>query len=292
MRGYVYGAPNSSECACKISFVNARTFAGKTSMYCGVMVCAKLLATVLCYGLGGCGGIFSPLLFLGGMCGVCLAGPWSQALRLTGPDQLALAVVGMSACLGAVVRAPVTGILIVFEMTHEFSLVPALMLGALVSQAISRKLNRHSFYEEILVQDGHKLEHVIPPRDLQSWQQLPVSAIATFQPVAVLDCATEELKKLLKNYPYQRFPVVQHDRAVGVLTRKEAEASITEKRPPRLEPAIVCLPHQTVRELESKLIESTSLMALVADSNGGRIIGLVTLHDLLRAEVAMAKAAN
>jgi CIC family chloride channel protein len=160
----------------------------------GILVGAKLLATVLCYGLGGCGGIFSPLLFLGGMCGICLAGPWSLVLPLTGPDQLALAVVGMSACLGAVVRAPVTGILIVFEMTHEFSLVPALMLGALVSQAISRKLSRYSFYEEILVQDGHRLDHVIPPRDLQSWQQLPVSAVATFQPVAVLDSSTVELQ--------------------------------------------------------------------------------------------------
>jgi CIC family chloride channel protein len=258
----------------------------------GIMVGAKLLATVLCYGLGGCGGIFSPLLFLGGMCGICLAGPWSLALPLAGPDQLALAVVGMSACLGAVVRAPVTCILIVFEMTHEFSLVPALMLGALVSQAISRKLNRYSFYEELLVQDGHRLEHVIPPRDLQSWQQLPVSAIATFQPVAVLDSSTAKLQKLLRNHPYQRFPVLQNEKAVGVLTRKEAEASIIEKRPPRLEPAIVCAPHQTIRELQAKLIESTSLMAIVTDQPDGRVIGLVTLHDLLRAEVAMGMGAT
>ena len=112
-----------------------------------------------------------------------------------------LAVVGMSACLGAVVRAPVTGILIVFEMTHQFSLVPALMLGALVSQAISRKLNYNSFYEEILVQDGHRLEHVVPPRDLQTWQQLPVSAIANFQPVIVQDCSAGELQKLLRTAP-------------------------------------------------------------------------------------------
>ena len=91
----------------------------------------------------------------------------------------------MSACLGAVVGAPVTGILIVFEMTHEFALVPALMIGALVSQAISRKMNRQNFYDAILTQDGHQMEHVRPPRDLQSWQQLPVSAIANFQPVVV-----------------------------------------------------------------------------------------------------------
>ena len=79
----------------------------------------------------------------------------------------------MSACLGAVVRAPVTGILIVFEMTHEFSLVPALMIGALISQGISRRMTRANFYDAILEQDGYKLEKLLPPRDLRSWQNCP-----------------------------------------------------------------------------------------------------------------------
>ena len=113
----------------------------------------------------------------------------------------------MSACLGAVVRAPVTGILIVFEMTHEFSLVPALMLGALVSQAISRKLNRHSFYEELLVQDGHRLEHVIPPAICRAGSNCPSRP----SPISIRrwsNVTPAELKKLLQAHPYQRFPVV------------------------------------------------------------------------------------
>jgi CIC family chloride channel protein len=255
----------------------------------GILLGAKLVATVLCYGFGGCGGIFSPTLFLGGMCGLCVAGFSALLIPLTGADQLTLAVVGMSACLGAVVRAPVTGILIVFEMTHEFSLVPALMLGALVSQTLSRTLNRHSFYEEILVQDGHRIEHVVPPRDLQAWQHLPVSAIATFQPVVVQDLSSSEIQKLLRTHPYQRFPVVQDDRPVGILTRREAEAALAEKRPPKFEPLVTCLPAQTIRELQSKLIDSASLLVVVLDQPGGKVLGLVTLHDLLRAEVAIAK---
>jgi CIC family chloride channel protein len=254
-----------------------------------ILLGTKLLATVLCYGLGGCGGIFSPTLFLGGMCGICFGGVWSLGFPLSGSDQLVLAVVGMSACLGAVVRAPVTGILIVFEMTHEFSLVPALMLGALVSQAVSRKLNRQSFYEEILVQDGHRLEHVVPPRDLHAWQQLPVSAIATFQPVVASDSSSAVIERLLKTHPYQRFPVVTDGKPIGILTRKEADAALAERRSPRLESLVTCLPHQTIRDLQSKLIDSTSLMAVVLDRPGGQILGLVTLHDLLRAEVAIAK---
>jgi CIC family chloride channel protein len=254
-----------------------------------LLLATKLLATVLCYGLAGCGGIFSPTLFIGGMCGVCLAGLGALAVPLTDPDQLTLAVVGMSACLGAVVRAPVTGILIVFEMTHKFSLVPALMIGALVSQAISRKLNQHSFYEEILAQDGHRLEHVVPPRDLQTWQQFPVSAIANFQPVVVEDTSLTKIQELLRLHPYQRFPVVHQGKAVGILTRKEAGAAVTEKRPAKWEPIITCLPQQTIRVLQGKLIESSSLMTVVLDQPDGKVIALVTLHDLLRAEVAMAQ---
>jgi CIC family chloride channel protein len=256
----------------------------------GILLGAKLLATVFCYGLGGCGGIFSPTLFLGGMCGICLAGLWSIVLPLNGPDQLTLAVVGMSACLGAVVRAPVTGILIVFEMTHQFSLVPALMLGALVSQAISRKLNRLSFYEEILAQDGHHLEHVVPPRDLLSWQQLPLSTIANFQPITVPNSSPTDLRRLLQLHPYQRFPVLHDGKPVGVLTRKEADTALAENRLPKFEPLVSCLPHQTIRELQGKLIESTSLMVLVLDQPDGKLIALVTLHDLLRAEVSIANS--
>ena len=125
------------------------------------------------------------------MCGVALSGLARAAgLHLTTNDHVLLAVVAMSACLGAVVRAPLTSILIVFEMTHEFALVPALLVGALISQAISRALIEHNFYEQVLVEDGHHLRTVMPPRDLRGWRQYPVSAIASFQPV-VLDAGED-----------------------------------------------------------------------------------------------------
>ncbi|MDB6039115.1 MAG: chloride channel protein [Verrucomicrobiales bacterium] len=255
----------------------------------GILLACKLLATIFCYGLGGCGGIFSPTLFFGGMCGMSMAKLFALLVPLSAADQIALSVVGMSACLGSVVRAPVTGILIVFEMTHEFSLVPALMLGALVSQAVSRKLNTLSFYDALLVQDGHNLEHVIPPRDLHSWQQFPASAIANFQPIIVADATPAGLQRTLKSYPYQRFPVVQEQKLIGIVTRSEAMKSFSENRAPIFEPSITCLPSQTIAELQGLLIESTTLFVVLVDRPNGRVIGLITLHDLLRAETSMAK---
>ena len=253
-----------------------------------VLLVAKFIATFTCYGFGGCGGIFSPTLFFGGMTGVALAGLVGLEWPMARADTLTLAVVGMSACLGAVVGAPVTGILIVFEMTHEFALVPVLMIGALVSQTISRKMNRENFYDALLTQDGHHIEHVRPPRDLQSWQQFPVSAIANFRPVIIRDLTPAKLQDILKLHPYQRFPVVQEDKLAGILTRREAEAALGENRAPKLEGAATCLPHQTVRKLQGLLVESPSNFVVLVDEDGGKILGVITLHDLLRAEVEKA----
>ncbi len=257
-----------------------------------VLLVTKFIATFSCYGFGGCGGIFSPTLFFGGMTGVLVAGLVGLEWHVSRADTLTLAVVGMSACLGGVVFAPVTGILIVFEMTHEFALVPALMIGALVSQTISRKMNRESFYDALLAQDGHQLEHVRPPRDLHSWQQLPVSAIANFKPVTARELNATALQKLLNEHPYQQFPVVQAGKLTGVLTRKEAELALLQKRAPTLAPAATCLREQTVAELQKGLIEADTHFVLVLDRKDGEVIGLVTLHDLLRAESAMAQQAQ
>ena len=148
-----------------------------------LLLVAKLIATAVCYGLGAAGGIFAPTLFFGGMAGAACAGLFGLAFDLSTAGHVTLAVVGMCACLGAVVRAPVTGLLIVFEMTHEFAMVPALMVGGLVSIAIARKFTKHNFYDVVLEQDGQAVERVMPPRDLRSWQETPISRAANFRPV-------------------------------------------------------------------------------------------------------------
>jgi CIC family chloride channel protein len=254
-----------------------------------LLLAAKFIATFCCYGMGGCGGIFSPCLFFGGMAGIVVAGAVGLEWPMAHADFITLAVVGMSATLGGVVGAPVTGILIVFEMTHEFALVPALMLGALVSQAISRKMNRQNFYDALLLQDGNRIERLRPPRDLQSWQQFPIAALLTERPVVVSDLAPAALQQTLRAWPFERFPVVENGQPRGVLTRREAQTAMAEKRPPKLEPLTPCRADQTVRELQELLINSTTQFVVVLDA-AGAIQGVITLHDLLRAEVQKAES--
>ncbi len=247
---------------------------------------AKWISTVASYGWGGCGGIFAPLLFLGAAAGGTVAGLFGYVLPLTPDGQTLLAIIGMSACLSAVVRAPFTSILIVFEMTHQFSLVPALMLGALVSEGISRALTTHNFYDEVLAQDGTVLVHVIPPRDLRSWQAYPVSAIANFRPVVIDDLSPVNLRSILEKNQFKRFPVVEGGTVIGCVTRAEAEAAISENRRPVLEKAALCKRSQTIGEVARLLIEAPGGFAVL--QAGDKPAGIITLHDLLRAQETLA----
>jgi CIC family chloride channel protein len=253
------------------------------------LLLTKFIATFSCYGFGGCGGIFSPTLFFGGMIGIIIAGLCNLEFIVTRGDMLTLAVVGMSACLGAVVWAPVTGILIVFEMTQAFSLVPALMIGALISQTIARRMNDHNFYDALLHQDGHRIEHVRPPRDFQSWEQFPVSAIANFQPVTVTGLEEAGLRKILASCPYLQFPVVFQGKLQGIATRANLEKSLATDSAPVLRPATTCLREDTIGKLQNLLVESDAPFVLVLDRPEGHVVGLVTLHDLLRAQTMMAQ---
>ena len=246
---------------------------------------AKLLATVLCYGFGGCGGIFSPTLLFGGMAGLAAAGIGGWVLPVHGSDQTVLAVVGMCACLGAVVRAPVTGILIVFEMTHQFSLVLPLMLGTLVSQSLSRLLTRENFYDALLEQDGHHLTRLIPPRDLESWQQLPVATIANFQPAALTDLTASSLQKCFDDYPFSYFPYVENGRVKGIVSRQDLELALLQREAVKVVEASVADPQESIRAIQMRLIESGTGMIVLCDAKG-TLLGVVTLHDLLRAQLA------
>ena len=258
----------------------------------GLLLVTKLIATICCYGFGGCGGIFAPTLFFGAMCGAFLGGGLGYIFPMTSTDQIALAVVGMTSCMTAVVRAPITAILMVFEMTHQFSLVPALMLGALVCEGVVYLLSRKNFYEEALIQDGHELEHIMPPRDLRSWRQLPVSVIAKSSASVVTDRDTETLKEILETKPYERFPLVEDGRLMGTLTRDEIRSALKEERIPVPVDTPTCTRSSMIKDIQLKLIESPVGMVIVMDRNNNSLLSVVTLHDLLRAEASLSERSD
>lgn len=254
-----------------------------------LLLVAKLVATAVCYGLGAAGGIFAPTLFFGGMAGAALAGLIDLFYPLSTAGHVTLAVVGMCACLGAVVRAPVTGLLIVFEMTHEFAMVPALMVGGLISIAIAKKFTHHNFYDEILAQDGQEVEQVMPPRDLRSWQETQVSRAANFRPVLIRSLDVETLKATLAEHSHDRFPVVIDLKLKGVITREHMERVIEKGEEPIIDPVATCRREATIRDIQHKIIESPANMVILIGGLDDVPIGVMTLHDILRAEIMFTK---
>ncbi|HET7238468.1 MAG TPA: hypothetical protein VFI76_05555, partial [Terrimicrobiaceae bacterium] len=87
-------------------------------------------------------------------------------------------------------------------------------LSGLISQVVARKVVHANFYEAALLQDGYRMEHIVPPRDIHAWQNLPISAIARFEPAMVESLEPEALRTALEN-PFQRFPVVNDSALTG-----------------------------------------------------------------------------
>ena len=119
----------------------------------------KLLATVCSYSSGGSGGIFAPALFMGAMLGGAV-GYIDVAVFHHSADSIgAFAVVGMGAVFAGIVRAPMTSILIVFEMTGGYGLVLPLMIANMSAFALARHWRHTPIYEALLAQDGIFLPH-------------------------------------------------------------------------------------------------------------------------------------
>jgi CIC family chloride channel protein len=250
-----------------------------------ILLLGKFTGTVFSYGSGGCGGIFAPSLFLGAMTGGAVqAAARTAGLPLSGEDGLLLEVVGMSASLGAIVRAPFTSILIVFEMTREFSIVPALLVSGIVSQAISRFVLPHGFYEQILADDGHLLRTVMPPRDFREWQNYPVSAIANFAPVVLRSTGETELRAAFAEHPFARFIHQADNEPPGLVVRSEALAAFASAQPVPVRSMASCLRTDPTQEVQNKLVESAHGIIAILDRDHGTVVGLLTLHDILRAQ--------
>jgi chloride channel protein, CIC family len=258
------------------------------SVHVLVLLIAKLAATTAVYAWGGAGGIFSPTLFFGAASGFLFSAVCAPIFHLTQSDQLALTVAGMSACLGSVVRAPITSILIVFEMTHQFAFVPLLMIGTIASQAVSHLFCSTNFYSEVLERDGIELERHIPPRSLASLHNRAISTVANFSPVFARTTGREELEKLLDEFPYQEFPLLIDGRLVGLLNRNALLGGRTVEQAQK--PSETVHPDATIREAVSKMIDKSASLLVVVSQPEGTPIGIVTLHDIMRLQTELADA--
>ena len=123
----------------------------------------KLAATVASYSSGGSGGIFAPSLFMGGMLGGAVGYIDVTVFHHSADAIGAFAVVGMGAVFAGIVRAPMTSVLIVFEMTGGYGLVLPLMIANMTAFALARYWRKLPVYDALLAQDGIVLPHGTRP---------------------------------------------------------------------------------------------------------------------------------
>ena len=144
-------------------------------LFMAVFCVLKLAATVCSYSSGGAGGIFAPALFMGAMLGGAVGYLDVTVFHHPADAIGAFAVVGMGAVFAGIVRAPMTSVLIVFEMTGGYGLVLPLMIANMSAFALARHWRHTPIYEALLAQDGIKLPHGTKPLDPPAAAQLPAA---------------------------------------------------------------------------------------------------------------------
>jgi chloride channel protein, CIC family len=137
----------------------------------------KLAATVCSYSSGGAGGIFAPALFMGGMLGGAV-GYLDVAIFHHSTDSIgAFALVGMGAVFAGIIRAPMTSVLIIFEMTGSYGLILPLMIANMSAYGLARQWRHVPVYEALLLQDGVVLPHGKPVTPEEPTPEVPGEAL-------------------------------------------------------------------------------------------------------------------
>ena len=191
-----------------------------------LLVLLKVMATATCYASGNAGGIFGPSLFIGAMLGGAVGG----AAHLLMPDYTgsvgAYALVGMGTAFAGIVRVPLTSVIMIFEITRDYSIIVPLMISNLISYIISSRLQEESIYEALLHQDGIHLPSGARAREAllmvgQALRQMPESLPATLQ--------VEEAAATVKRET-GAWPVVDQTGLRGMLRVEQLDRAMTEGR--------------------------------------------------------------
>jgi CIC family chloride channel protein len=257
----------------------------------------KIIATVLAYGSGGSGGLFAPTLFIGGMLGALIGLIAQPVFNYSNEIVGAIALLGMGAFFGAVIRCPMTSIVIIWEMTGQYALILPLMVGNMLAWLVSGKLQPVPLYDALLLQDKINLKKMPHYQGDQDWRNLPVSTIMTFDPVVVpADMTVADTLGQIdeKRNRHHAYPVTEGDFLKGMITHHELEEVV------RIEPEkavadliqgqklVTLEPESSIREVARVLVMEDVMQAPVVSAKDARkILGIITLHDIARQQNAI-----
>lgn len=137
-----------------------------------VLCAVKLVATIISYASGNVGGLFAPSLYLGAMAGGALGSVLHHFAPASTADPGAYAVVGMGVVFAGIMRAPVTSIVMIFELTQDYRILAPVVVANLVSFMISRYHQPRPIYQA----------HAEPERTLLPAPEIPLPAPLQLRP--------------------------------------------------------------------------------------------------------------
>jgi len=256
-----------------------------------ILCLMKLAATVFSYGSGGSGGIFAPALFIGGMLGGAIGTLDSTLLGHTGEPVGAFALVGMGAVFAGIIRAPMTSVLIIIEMTSGYSLILPLMLANMTAYVLAKHWRPTPIYEALLEQDGVHLGSRRGAEDLESLRLEQFTKgdarLSTFR----LNAHADEIVKARHDEPTQLVsPVVDEaGKILGIITPDEVAILSSEPELLALVNAADLMRPTVSVDVDDDLgfalqtMISSGLSQLPITDRSGRCVGFVTEADIAKA---------
>ncbi len=249
----------------------------------------KLLATSLTLGSGGSGGVFAPTLFMGAGFGgafglFCFTlSPWIA------PQPMAFALVGMAALFAGSARAPITCIVMLMEMTADYSLILPLMISVSTSYLVASLIQPESIYTLKLVRRGVRLQR---GSHVEVLKTIRVEEIMTTKPgVLTADMRTSDVFAIIDKTHHTKFPVVDKENNVlGILI---AEDLFHEPKEDGQEYTVGELMNPDFLHLSPDCTMDSALQAMIRRDEGHavivdpkspkRMIGYITKADVLKA---------
>jgi CIC family chloride channel protein len=212
----------------------------------------------------------------------------------------AAALLGTGAFFAAVIRCPLTSVIIIFEMTQNYTLILPLMIGNLLAYVIAGKLRSIPIYDALLLQDGISLKKLPAYRGDRDWRNLPVSTIMTHDCRCMLSDlnAAENLERIRKDgHKHHGYPIVSNENnqeLLGVITHHELQElqASGDQRSMREwvkgQAIIEIHPDDSIRDAANTLVVKDVLQApVVSRKDSRKLLGIVTLHDIARQQNAI-----
>lgn len=257
-----------------------------------ILIFLKPLATSFTLGSGNSGGVFAPSLFTGAMLGGAMGHLFSYWFPSIGNNTGAFALVGMAALFSATARAPLTAMLIVFEMSNDYYLILPLMVAGVTASYFSQWLHPESIYTMKLAKRGVRFSE---GRDMDIMQGVKVSEVMKSKPVTVhKDASFSEVMALFQETNILGFPVLADDNKLwGILTlqdvhRAQSEANFSSRGMTvadlAVEDPITVFPDEPIWVAIQKMSpRDLARLPVISRDGSGRICGIISRSDILRA---------